>query len=440
MYTITCDGKTLHDPRLGEGYVVLDSSLTLEINKAGLLEFSVAPTNNCYEDIVSLKNRINVYRDDVCIWEGRTLNVETPFNLIKRVTCEGRIAELKDCMFTTDPILVSQGARPTAPSIPGETFDLADGNLPVGFQRFFARFNAYLNDTSKEMTLGSMDIPFYMLATGEAWGDFQYELSTDDGSKTFYDLLYNGETSEDTEEISYYYYNFIPITQPPYNAHVIPRYRGEDLLIVDILQDPGELSTQKIEFGKNLLDLTQYIDPEQAYSIIYPMFYQEGFDYMPHYLDGSFYSVDQTTHELTNRTIESPTLINLIGRVMKGVKITFTDYDEELGTQAKRTAKATEVLENALNDILTIELKALDISLLGISEDEIKLYNYYEIVSAPHQFDEIYQCTGVSLDLDEPQNNVYTFGASRQTLTNWVTEAIKAAGQKTYSTAEEPTT
>ena len=76
---------------------------------------------------------------------------------------------------------------------------------------------------------------------------------------------------------------------------------------------------------------------------------------------------------------------------------------------------------------MTVNVSALDLSLLGVNVESIELHKKYEIVSAPHNFDEIYQCTGVRLNLLEPQSNEYQFGPTRETLTGWIEKSIKQA-------------
>ena len=98
-----------------------------------------------------------------------------------------------------------------------------------------------------------------------------------------------------------------------------------------------------------------------------------------------------------------------------------------MDTQAKRNALAAPILAEGLSLALTVTISALDLSLLGVDVDSINLLDFYEIISLPHDFDEVYQCTAVRLDLLEPQNNEYQFGPPRQTLTGWVNKSIREA-------------
>lgn len=433
MYTITMDGQTLHDPRLGEGYVVLEPILNVEIDKAGTLEFSVAPPNVCYSDLEILKNRICVYKNDVCIWEGRPLNIEVPYNLIKRVTCEGRIAELKDAPYTLRLISKYGTDRATQTTIDGETFVRADGNLPALYQAVFERYNAFIDDPTKEVVLGNMDIPWQIYGGGrwEYTGTNTFSCNPD-AETTFYDLLFNGHENPDSN----LGWDFPKITDEYYNAHILPRYRGEDVLIIDILRSvDASLADQVIRFGENLLDITQFIDSEGAYSVIYPIFKSYHEQSVGKYLDGTVDPINETTHDLGGKLLENETYISMFGRVIKPVTIIYSSQTD-IATQEQRENLAAIQMESDIKNIITVELTALDLSLLGVDVDSIELFKRYEIVSPPHNFDEIYQCVAITHDLDEPQNDVYTFGASRQTLTNWVTEQIAAA--KAYnSTTQE---
>ena len=80
MYTILIDGKPLYAPNLvNEGYSVLNPKLTMELNKAGSLEFTVPPNNVMYDSIQKLKSIVQVFDGDEEIFRGRVLHDEKDF-------------------------------------------------------------------------------------------------------------------------------------------------------------------------------------------------------------------------------------------------------------------------------------------------------------------------------------------------------------------------
>ena len=405
MYTITIDGATLYHPRGGDDETLLDAVLSLEDNRSGSFEFTVPVINSQYDNINVLKSRIVIFKDDAVFWAGRPLTVETDWERNKRVTCEGWIAVLRDAPVTRYSL---------------SAYDM-DAPLTGLYSALFARFNQFMaDDTGKHVNLGQCDFPNIKTATGELSTVDTLVVWLNEGDvweTNYFDLLFDGITHDEESDSD----DLPNIVEYPYSGHIIPHYTADGETTIDILQDGGVLSDQKIEFGKNLLDITQHLDPDASFSILYPIFNGE------YYFDGSTSPIAQDS--FTNgKLLESETAINLIGRVVhpQNIRSDHGRYDE-VNTQEKRNALAAPVLAEGLALALTVTISALDLSLLGVDVDSINLLDFYEIISAPHDFDEIYQCAAVRLDLLEPQNNEYQFGPPRQTLTGWVNKSIKEA-------------
>lgn len=405
MYTITIDGATLYHPRGGDDETLFDAVLSLEDNRSGSFEFTVPVINSQYDNIHVLKSRIVIFKDDAVFWAGRPLTVETDWDRNKRVTCEGWMAVLRDAPVTRYALNASDVDEP----------------LTEVYASMFNRFNQFMgDDTGKYVVLGDCDFPNVKTATGEERTSRYLSIWLSDGDAwktSFFDLLFDGITHDEESDSS----DLPVITEAPYNGHIIPRYTATGETTIDILQDGGVLSDQKIEFGKNLLDITQHLDPDASFSILYPIFNGE------YYFDGSTSPIAQDSFT-DGKLLESETAINLIGRVVHPQNIRSDNgRADEVNTQEKRNALAAPVLAEGLALALTVTISALDLSLLGVNVDSINLLDFYEIISAPHGFDEVYQCTAVRLDLLEPQNNEYQFGPPRQTLTGWVNKSIKEA-------------
>ena len=82
MYTIYADGQLLYSPtEAEEGYAVFDPKLTMELNKAGSLEFTMPPSNVMYDQLQKLKTYVTVEQDGTEIWRGRVLHDEKDFYL-----------------------------------------------------------------------------------------------------------------------------------------------------------------------------------------------------------------------------------------------------------------------------------------------------------------------------------------------------------------------
>ena len=99
MYTIHADGKVLHNPNLvHEGYGVLTPKLTVELGKAGSLEYMLPPNNALYDSVKKLKSIITAYQDGEEIFRGRVLHDDNDFYRRKKVYCEGELSFLLDSL------------------------------------------------------------------------------------------------------------------------------------------------------------------------------------------------------------------------------------------------------------------------------------------------------------------------------------------------------
>jgi hypothetical protein len=89
-----------------------------------------------------------------------------------------------------------------------------------------------------------------------------------------------------------------------------------------------------------------------------------------------------------------------------------TDKDE-----LYKTAK--NYLQSGQFDEMTIEVKALDLTLLGVNVDAIKMLDQVRVISAPHGLDKLFPVTKLEIPLDRPSDMTFTLGtATEQSLTN----------------------
>lgn len=95
MYRVLCDGIPIYDLR-DEDLVLIDPKVTLEVNKAGSFEFKMPPNHPQYDLPEKMRSVIQVYQDDVEIFNGRPIEQKTDFYNRKYINCEGQLAYLND--------------------------------------------------------------------------------------------------------------------------------------------------------------------------------------------------------------------------------------------------------------------------------------------------------------------------------------------------------
>lgn len=94
IYSIYMDGVRIYDET--EDLSLIDSKLTMELNSAGSLEFTI-PVEHTYYDLPKpLTSDVEVRENDEIIWFGRVKEINIDFYNKKHIYCEGALAYLND--------------------------------------------------------------------------------------------------------------------------------------------------------------------------------------------------------------------------------------------------------------------------------------------------------------------------------------------------------
>lgn len=109
--------------------------------------------------------------------------------------------------------------------------------------------------------------------------------------------------------------------------------------------------------------------------------------------------------------LESQEGIALFGRISRAVTW------DDVTVPANLKAKAQKALDDAVAMAITLEVEAVDASLLKFDVDHFRLGDYVEVVSPPHGLDTMLRLSKMSIPLDKPQDANYTFGAAFTAMT-----------------------
>ncbi|MPM24207.1 hypothetical protein SDC9_70688 [bioreactor metagenome] len=216
MYRILCDSYVLYDPRLPELFV-LEPVLTQKKNEPGELTFTIPKEHPHYGALKKLKSRIRVYRDDTLIWVGRAIEDDRDLYENRKVIAEGALS------FLLDSVL-----RPF-------TFD---GTASELFAWILTAHNAQVNK-SQRLTLGNCEI--------------------------------SGSVSVTTKDYLSSWQTMKTCLLDSFGGYLIVRYDENENPIVDYLSDVPDTSTQRIEFGDNLIDLALSRSASETYTACVPI-------------------------------------------------------------------------------------------------------------------------------------------------------------------------
>ncbi|NLK94736.1 MAG: hypothetical protein GX275_06055 [Clostridiales bacterium] len=335
MYQITCDDKILHDLRV-EDRKVINPKLSLELNKSGSLTFIMPPTNPTKINL--LKSVIRVFKNGSKIFEGRALNNESDFYNKGKVVCEGELAYLIDSII-----------RP---------YELHNMSVRDYLQFLINNHNSQV-EIQKQFKLGNVTVS--------------------DNNNSLYRLNEN-----------------YPKTLDEINDKLIDRLGGylkvryeDNNRYLDYISTLDKLNSQVIRFGKNLLDITQYLNGADIKTAIIPL------------------GKDKITISDVNNNLDyiyNQTAVNLYGWIWDTVSF------DDVTVSSNLLTKANNYLNNIINTALTITLSAIDLSYIDIKIEEIKLGDLIRVVSKPHKLDHNFLINKLTLDLENPANDKIELG------------------------------
>lgn len=358
-YYVKLDDKTLYEPLLqSEGYIIISPSVTKAKNKAGSFTFKIPPTNPLYGSLKKLKSIISVYKDGNIFWKGRVLDERKDFNKIKEVTCEGELAFLNDVII--------------AP------YDYSEKGITIN------EFFQYVMDLYAKNCSGYRKIqPGY---------------------------VYNVDSDTRIYPVSKTYENVLSTLSSKLIGVVggvlVFRYQN-GVSYLDYYGHISDVIRQKIEFGKNLINLEEYVDATDVYTYLIPLGKQDD--------AGNYLDISSVNSGLNY--IYSKTGLELYGKITKTVE--YTDIED--ATLLKQKAEA--VLADAIKEATTITIKAVDLRVLGVDTDAIDVNCLVNVVSPPHGINSNFECTEIIFDLSNVANNEYTFGSDTKSLSELEVES-----------------
>ena len=366
MFSVYADDKLFYSPRLlDEGYAITEPQATLELNKAGSFTFNLPFINPMYSSLKKLKTIITIREDDEVLWKGRVLNDAKDFYNTKAVTCEGELAFLNDIQY--------------------EPHDYSKKGIKMG-EYFKKLIEHYASECSEErmIKLGNVrgaftDVLIYPKTTDytNVWNLISGNLI---GAST-------GKVGKDEIDLS------------DFDRYLYIR-REKGVSYIDFVDDIGKASSQIIEFGKNLLDLSEYVDASNVYTQIIPL----------GKADSKGNRVDIKLVNGGKNHLQSDSAIALFGKIQKSV------IWEDVTNRNTLKANGQRMLDKAVEMAIKITIRAFDLHRINVNTDKIEFGDKVHVVSLPHEISSDFLCSKIVFTLDNLENTEYTFGLDFETM------------------------
>lgn len=347
-----------------DGTLIYDSTLddltiskgtiTKEVNKSGSFVFTINADHPFYNRIQRLKTIITVYKRDKIVFRGRVITDGIGFFKDKTFTCEGELSFLLDSI-----------QRPY--TFTGSPVDL--------FKQFITVHNSQV-DSEKQFDIGQVTIKDnndYVNRSNSAYEDTLTNLN---------------------EHLVKTHEGYVHVTRG-LNGHPV----------INWFDDYPYRSDQKIEFGENLLAFVKTTNSDEIVTAIIPLGKKLG----------SEQDAKRLTIESVNNGVDyifDSAAVEKYGWIFKPVTWDDVTVAENLLTKGKA------YLADAVKMNTTIELTAIDLSLMDKNIDSFELGDYITIVSNPHGIDDRLLLKKQTIDLLKPENDKITLGYTYSSFTD----------------------
>lgn len=378
--------------------LVLSPKLTREVSKGGSLVFTMTRDHAQYDMLQKLSTVVQVRRDGKEIWRGRVLKHEADFYNRRVVYCEGALSYFNDSSITP--------------------FNYK-GTLRQFLQHLIDAHNDQVKSKMKCFQLGTVTAALGNLVVQFGDAD-QYGVGEDYGK--VWDILdklvlkvFGG----------YFYCSFDAAT-------------GLNVLnYCDQAVEAKRQTAQKIEYGRNLLNLSETTDATDLYTRIYPIGNKHTVDTskwyyklmwwrdtskdkheerwgimetdaatVAQYLPASGYS-----YNLEEGWIQNDAAVQKFGIITRIVEL---DTDSANDT----FAAGVQALQQNYAMKTSYVIRAVDLVDAGYDTDRLDFSMYSHIISKPHSVDAVMLCTKLVEPLEKPAQKEFTFGMTRRTLTD----------------------
>lgn len=345
-YRITMDGQAFCSSNV-EHSAVLDPSVSLEVNKAGKLTFTILPDHPMYNKIALRKSMFDVYQNDELIFEGIATQEDTDFWKRKAITCEGELTFLNDSIQRQ-----AKYTNQTVQSLLGAYLTVHNSQV----------------DEDRQFALGSVTV-------SEGNGILRY-------------TNFKSTMKEIGEDLIDNYGGYLRIRHEDGNRYL------------DYLADPPRTSSQVIRIGKNLIDLSSNLSSLDIVTVLIPLGAK---------VEGEA-DVEGLEKRLDIKSVNNGkdyligTAANWYGYVWG------TQTWDGVTTASALKTKGQEYLDEVQWSNLVISASAFDLGLMDEDVEQFRLLDMIRVVSEPHGIDRLFLLSKLDINLDHPADTQITLG------------------------------
>lgn len=366
MFQVKLDDYILYDYRLDdiehEDMIITNAKLSLEANKTNSFEFRIYSNHRYFDKIKKMSSIIKIYDKNELIFRGRVFEDNQGFNKSKKVDCEGELAFLLDSVY-----------RP---------YNLT--NKKVSLENFI--INLLNNHNSQVKDFQKIKI-----------GVIEVE---DPNEK----VNFSSETDTKTWKV------FEEKIIPTYGGYIYVTHDENEMPIFNYYKEPPYTSTQRMEHGINLLDISNLVSAKDLATAC-----------IPRGAKIKDKNGNETTQRLNISTVNGGKDYLINEDKAKEFGVIYADSNlftfDDITNASNLLAKAKQLLNDSVKLSQTLEIKANYLSAETNINDFRFLYYVY-VISLKHGINEKYLLEKLDLDLFNVANTQITLGKVKKTLTD----------------------
>lgn len=371
MYQLTYDSKILFDPYM-QSTAITDAKYTGKSNSVSYLDFSIAPNHPLYNTIEKDKGLVEFYSDNVLKFRGKINEIEIDDYGYKIVACNSVLQYLNHTRVRSYS------------TVPGDADLTAPTSVEGYFQWLIDQHNLHVKDASERFEVG--------VNQGAALDKNDYILRSNDNYPTTLDEI-NDKVLDSL------------------GGYLFVEYK-DDRNILNLYADVHSTNSQIIDFGSNILSILYKENDDELYTVVIPRGgtpeKKEGDTKDPKPIN--IKNLPDNTFDTDSDIVKSGDCVYSLSATKRYGYREYYYSNNDILDPSNLLKAAVLQLRLQMSPKVTIETKAIDLSIAYPGYEQLNIGDACRVRSARHNLDDYFMLSEMELDLNDPSQTTYTFG------------------------------
>lgn len=371
MYQLTYDSKILFDPYM-QSTAITDAKYTGKSNSVSYLDFTIAPNHPLYNTIEKDKGLVEFYSDNVLKFRGKINEIEIDDYGYKIVSCNSVLQYLNHTRVRSYS------------TVPGDADLTAPTSVEGYFQWLIDQHNLHVKDASERFEVG--------VNQGAALDKNDYILRSNDNYPTTLDEI-NDKVLDSL------------------GGYLFVEYK-DDRNILNLYADVHSTNSQIIDFGSNILSISYKENDDELYTVVIPRGgtpeKKEGDTKDPKPIN--IKNLPDNTFDTDSDIVKSGDCVYSLSATKRYGYREYYYSNNDILDPSNLLKAAVLQLKLQMSPKVTIETKAIDLSIAYPGYEQLNIGDACRVRSARHNLDDYFMLSEMELDLNDPSQTTYTFG------------------------------